>query len=78
MKKWHPCYFSKSMRLKLNSFIPPLKPHFSGVAAKNYGRKMLPSSFNYVVLAVGQDPGGRKCRHAVMRVLWKTRNKRKM
>jgi len=27
------------------------------VVAKNYERKMLPASFNYVVLAVGQDPG---------------------
>jgi len=27
------------------------------VAANNYGRKMLPSSFNYVVLVVRQDPG---------------------
>ena len=28
--------------------------------AKNYGRKMLPSSFIYVVLVVGMTPGGRK------------------
>jgi len=27
------------------------------VAAKNYGRKVLPSSFIYVVLVAGQDPG---------------------
>jgi hypothetical protein len=33
---------------------------FSIVVAKNYGRNMLPSSFNYVVLAAGQDPGGRR------------------
>jgi len=30
---------------------------FPVASVKNYGRKMLPSSFNYVVLAVGQDPG---------------------
>jgi hypothetical protein len=29
---------------------------FSFASAKNYGRRMLPTSFNYVVLAVGQDP----------------------
>ena len=29
---------------------------FSFVAVKNYGRKMLSSSFNYVVPAVGQNP----------------------
>jgi hypothetical protein len=27
------------------------------VVAKNDGRKMMPSSFIYVVLAMGQDPG---------------------
>jgi len=33
---------------------------FSIVVAKNYERKMLSSSFNYVVLAVGKTLGGRK------------------
>ena len=31
--------------------------NFAIVGAENHGRKTLPSSFIYIVLIVGQDPG---------------------
>jgi hypothetical protein len=43
--------------LRLCSLASLREIKFSVVAAKNYGRKIPATSFNYVVLAVGQDPG---------------------
>jgi hypothetical protein len=60
-----PDFFAKAPgERKVNSF--------SVVAARNYGRKMLLSSFNYVVLAAGQVPKLAGLSHNLSRLMRET------